>query len=175
MSRPSASGVYGSADSDTDRSAGSLDVPIGVVTDAANHLKTVAGSLGTPLEVHNPSDMDDDLNPSRNYLSAADLGILKATRNAEGGAPTCTMPPPSPPPPSPSSPSPVEALQESSNSGLTAGEVAGVAVGATIGGIVLLGIVGLILRSVMFKQSKPVFTCLEKAPTEKKAPPESSV
>merc|ERR1711865_160080 len=49
------------------------------------------------------------------------------------------------------------------------GEVAGVAVGAAVGGIVLLGLVGLVLRSLLFKEAKPVFTCLEKAtPNEKK-------
>merc|ERR1712166_1050269 len=55
-----------------------------------------------------------------------------------------------------------------SNSGLSEGEIAGVAIGAAVGGIVLLGIVGLILRSLMFKEAKPVFTCLEKAPAAKK-------
>jgi hypothetical protein len=54
-----------------------------------------------------------------------------------------------------------------SDSGLTEGEIAGVAIGAAIGGILLLGIVGLILRSLMFKEAKPVFTCLEKAPAAK--------
>jgi hypothetical protein len=56
------------------------------------------------------------------------------------------------------------------SSGLTEGEVAGIAIGAAIGGILLLVIVGLILRSLLFKDAKPVFTCLEKAPAEKKAP-----
>merc|ERR1712021_90260 len=51
-----------------------------------------------------------------------------------------------------------------SDSGLSEGEIAGVAIGAAVGGIVLLGIVGLILRSLMFKEARPVFTCLEKAP-----------
>merc|ERR1712021_255987 len=54
------------------------------------------------------------------------------------------------------------------DSGLSEGEIAGVAIGAAVGGIVLLGIVGLILRSLMFKEAKPVFTCLEKAPAAKK-------
>jgi hypothetical protein len=62
-----------------------------------------------------------------------------------------------------------EVQQESSDSGLTDGEVAGVAIGAAIGGIVLLGAVGLILRSIMFKEAKPVFTCLEKAPAKSPA------
>jgi len=47
--------------------------------------------------------------------------------------------------------------------GLTEGEIAGVAIGGAVGGIVLLGVVGLILRSIMFKEAKPVFTCLEKS------------
>merc|ERR1711865_1250529 len=50
------------------------------------------------------------------------------------------------------------------DSGLTDGEVAGVAIGAAIGGIVLLGVVGLILRSIMFKEAKPVFTCSRRRP-----------
>jgi hypothetical protein len=62
-----------------------------------------------------------------------------------------------------------EVQQESSDSGLTDGEIAGVAIGATVGGIVLLGAVGLILRSIMFKEAKPVFTCLEKAPAKSPA------
>jgi hypothetical protein len=62
-----------------------------------------------------------------------------------------------------------EVQQESSDSGLTDGEIAGVAIGATVGGIVLLGLVGLILRSIMFKEAKPVFTCLEKAPAKSPA------
>merc|ERR1711935_114766 len=54
-----------------------------------------------------------------------------------------------------------------SDSGLSEGEIAGVAIGAAVSGV-LLGIVGLILRSLMFKEAKPVFTCLEKAPAAKK-------
>ena len=54
---------------------------------------------------------------------------------------------------------------ESDDSGLTDGEIAGVAVGAAVGGIVLLGIVALILRSLLVKDAKPIFTCLEKANT----------
>ena len=80
------------------------------------------------------------------------------------------MPPPSPPPPSPSSPPPAEAIDlQQSNSALSEGELAGVAVGAAVGGIVLLGVVGLILRSILFKEAKPVFTCLEKAPAKSPA------
>merc|ERR1712028_86176 len=62
-----------------------------------------------------------------------------------------------------------EAQQESSDSTLSDGEVAGVAIGAAVGGIVLLGVVGLILRSLMFKEAKPFFTCLEKAPAKSPA------
>ena len=138
----------------------------GVVAKGKDHVETVAGGLG--MEVHTPKD--EDLNPGRTYLSAADLGVLKATYNAEGEKQACTMPPPSPPPPSPSSPPPAEAIDlQQSNSGLSEGELAGVAVGAAVGGIVLLGLVGLVLRSLLFKEAKPVFTCLEKAtPNEKK-------
>merc|ERR1711865_1082302 len=60
---------------------------------------------------------------------------------------------------------------DSSDSGLSEGEIAGVAIGGAVGGIVLLGVVGLILRSLLFKEAKPVFTCLEKSTAEKKAPP----
>jgi len=52
---------------------------------------------------------------------------------------------------------------DSSDSGLSEGEIAGVAIGGAVGGIVLLGVVGLILRSILFKEAKPVFTCLEKS------------
>jgi hypothetical protein len=66
----------------------------------------------------------------------------------------------------------LESNQESKDesSGLSEGEIAGVAIGAAIGGVVILGIVGLILRSLLFKEAKPVFTCLEKAPANKKPP-----
>ena len=66
-------------------------------------------------------------------------------------------------PPSPSLP------VESSGSGLSDGEIAGVAIGAAVGGIVLLGIVGLILRSLIVKDAKPVFTCLEKGDAKQPA------
>ena len=65
----------------------------------------------------------------------------------------------------------VELQQESSDSGLTGGEVAGIAIGATVGGVVLLVLIGLLLRSLLFKDAKPVFTCLEKSTAEKKAAP----
>jgi hypothetical protein len=64
-----------------------------------------------------------------------------------------------------------EGKQETSeDSGLSDGEIAGVAIGAGVGGIVVLGIVALVIRSLMFKGAKPVFTCLEKSNTEKKPP-----
>ena len=44
-----------------------------------------------------------------------------------------------------------------------------VLLGAVAGGIVLRSAVGLILRSIMFKEAKPVFTCLEKAPAKSPA------
>ena len=61
--------------------------------------------------------------------------------------------------------------EESSDSGLTDGEVAGIAIGATVGGVVLLVLVGLLLRSLLFKDAKPVFTCLEKSTAETKSAP----
>ena len=61
--------------------------------------------------------------------------------------------------------------EESSDSGLTDGEIAGIAIGAAVGGIVLLVLVGLLLRSLLFKDAKPVFTCLEKSTAETKAAP----
>merc|ERR1712085_3737 len=65
----------------------------------------------------------------------------------------------------------VELQQETSDSGLTDGEIAGIAIGATVGGVVLLVLGGLLLRSLLFKNAKPVFTCLEKSTAEKTAPP----
>ena len=94
------------------------------------------------------------------HLQERDIGVLAAAADSEA----CVMPPPSPPPPSPALPKTAD-----SNSGLTDGEIAGVAIGAAVGGIVLLGVVGLILRSIMFKEAKPVFTCLEKSPAKSPA------
>ena len=105
-------------------------------------------------------------NPDRTYLSAADLGVLKAARGSDGVRPTCNFPPSPPPPPAPPKLAPPE---KNVDSGLSDGEIAGVAIGATVGGIVLLVLVGLILRSLMFKEAKPVFTCLEKAPAKSPA------
>ena len=105
-----------------------------------------------------------DFNPATTPLTAVeavhlqerDIGALVAAADSAA----CVMPPPAPPPP---------ALKmdfseaNTDSSGLTDGEIAGVAIGASVGGIVLLGVVGLILRSIMFKEAKPVFTCLEKS------------
>merc|ERR1719443_77392 len=91
------------------------------------------------------------------HLQARDIGVL-------AGAPTCTFPPPPPPPPSPFNPP-----AESTTSDLSEGEIAGIAVGAAVGGIVVLVAVGLVLRSLLVRDAKPVFTCLEKA--DKKGSP----
>ena len=96
------------------------------------------------------------------HLQARDIGELT-------DAPTCTMPPPTPPPPSPPT-SPAKSDPESASSTLSEGEIAGIAVGAAVGGIVVLVAVGLILRSLLVRDAKPMFTCLEKAPAEKNAP-----
>ena len=98
------------------------------------------------------------------HLQERDIGVLLAAADSAA----CVMPPPAPPPPAPPT---VKVQQESSDSGLTDGEVAGIAIGATVGGVVLLVLVGLLLRSLLFKDAKPVFTCLEKSTAEKKAPP----
>ena len=134
--------------------------------------------LPTASAMHVPHKMADnagsvytsgsDFNPATTPLTAVeavhvqerDIGVLAAAADS-----ACVMPPPSPPPPVPSSPP----SKSDSDSGLTDGEVAGVAIGAAVGGIVLLGAVGLILRSIMFKEAKPVFTCLEKAPAKSPA------
>jgi len=102
------------------------------------------------------------------HLTAeADLGTLKEAM-VDGNPKTCTYPTPLPPPPPPPSPltPPVDA-----SSALSEGEIAGIAVGAAVGGIVVLVAVGLILRSLLVRDAKPVFTCLEKAPADKKGPP----
>jgi hypothetical protein len=193
----SSSNIYGSADSDTDRSPSKLDHGIGIV--ASDHVSKTAEAVKRPMkEVGNT-----DPNHHRAHLSAADLGVLKSAQNADGEH-SCTFPPPTPPPPSPQQPPAsvgvlvagikeqlanasltdqeradlekklknLESNQESKDesSGLSEGEIAGVAIGAAIGGVVILGIVGLILRSLLFKEAKPVFTCLEKAPANKKPP-----
>ena len=51
-------------------------------------------------------------------------------------------------------------MSPTSNS-LSEGELAGIAVGAVIGAILLLLILGLVLRAFLFKEAKPIFTCLE--------------
>jgi hypothetical protein len=117
------------------------------------------------IGTHAPDDGDVQ------HVTAKDIGVLKASLQADGTKKDCSsagalaMPPPSPPPAKKLVQGPSEANTESSSessSGLTDGEIAGVAIGAAIGGIVLLGIVGLILRSLIVKDAKPVFTCLEK-------------
>ena len=100
------------------------------------------------------------------HLQERDIGVLAAAVELTA----CTFASPAPPPPSPKSPPPPPPVEESSDSGLSTGEIAGVAVSATVGGIVLLVVVGLVFRSLLFKSVKPVFTCLEKAHAEKQAP-----
>jgi len=146
---------YGSADDTPDRSVSSLDHTV-TMFDGIGHLDTTAAALGKEVKA------GEGLNPNRAYVSEADIGMLQ-------GVDSCMFPPPSPPtplpPPPPTSPPPPPS---SSSSGLSEGEVAGVAVGATIGGIVLILIAALILRKMLFKNAKPVFTCLEKGNAETK-------
>merc|ERR1711959_311056 len=129
-----------------------LDHGFGAIDDTEQIENAAAKTGGTYLK--GVSDTRDQ--GTKRYLSAADLGTLHTVLNADDEPPTCTMPPPPSPPPSPSLP------VESSGSGLSDGEIAGVAIGGAVGGIVLLGIVALILRSLLVKDAKPVFTCLEK-------------
>merc|ERR1719443_2814434 len=117
------------------------------------------------------------------HLQARDIGVL-------AGAPPCTMPPPTPPPPSPQMPPPptpsppppskppppprnIKIGKQEANTGasdeLSEGEIAGIAVGSAVGGIVVLVAVGLVLRSLLVRDAKPVFTCLEKS-TDKTTP-----
>jgi hypothetical protein len=154
----------------------------GLPTASAQHLPHKYGvdstqMPGAPGSTHGLVDIDggntkcwgNDCNPVAEpvtavevvHLQERDIGILAAAADS-----TCVMPPPLPPPPAPHSPPPPKSDSDSS---LTDGEIAGVAIGAAIGGIVLLGAVGLILRSIMFKEAKPVFTCLEKAPAKSPA------
>jgi len=114
------------------------------------------------------------------HMTEKDLGNLQETSVPK----KCTMPPPPSPSKPPSSPKPpstpptppppphVPAPMSSSDS-LSDGEVAGIAVGAAIGGIALLLILGLALRSVFSRDAKPVFTCIERgeSKTEKKPAP----
>jgi len=103
------------------------------------------------------------------HVTGKDVGILKVSLQDDGSEKDCSVPgalawPPPSPPPSPAS---TKVEEESSDSGLTGGEVAGIAIGGVVGGTVLLVLVGLLLRSLLFKDAKPVFTCLEKSTTEK--------
>ena len=118
--------------------------------------KPISGELGVPSETEATEGV---------HIKERDIGSLVAAVDGGGEPKVCTYPPPAPPPPAPSSPP----SKSDSDSSLTDGEVAGVAIGAAVGGIVLLGAVGLILRSIMFKEAKPVFTCLEKAPAKSPA------
>ena len=68
----------------------------------------------------------------------------------------CTFPPP----PSPSAPPP----PPSPSSKLSSGEIAGIAVGGAIGGLIILGLLHLTIRAVRHKGEKPIFTCLMIAP-----------
>jgi len=163
----SSSNHYGATDTDFDWSKkDALEHTVGVV-DKDHHDNSAFNSKGEAIPLNN--ERASDLNPDRTYLSPADVGVLKAARDSDGKQPTCTFPPSPPPPPSPpAAPSPEK--KNEAESGLSGGEVAGVAIGATVGGVVLLVIVGLILRSLIFKEAKPVFTCLEKAPASDKSP-----
>lgn len=111
------------------------------------------------------------------HVTAADMGTLQ--ESLVGGEPKkCTMPP-NPPPPSPNSPPPPVAspappsgpVVTSTSNSLSSGEVAGIAVGAVAGGLLLLLVLGLVLRTVLFKEAKPIFTCLEKNDVEKAQKP----
>eukprot|EP00964_Phaeocystis_antarctica_P065736 scaffold39695_cov67-Phaeocystis_antarctica.AAC.7 len=101
----SSSNHYGSADNVTDRSADSLDMAFGVIAKGKEHVEKVA--TGLEMEVHTPEATSDDLNQGRTYLSAADLGVLAASRNADGVASACIMPAPTPPPPPPPNAAPL--------------------------------------------------------------------
>ena len=95
------------------------------------------------------------------HMTLKDVGLLQGAIDPK----ECNMPPPpspSAPPPPIASPAPPSgpAVSSTSNS-LSEGEVAGIAVGAVIGGILLLLILGLVLRAFLFKEAKPIFTCLE--------------
>jgi len=129
------------------------------VTANTRHVATgVTNSKGNPI-----GELVDAVEAV--HLQARDIGVL-------AGAPTCTMPPPAPPPPPPRK---IKIGKQEANTGasdeLSEGEIAGIAVGAAVGGIVVLVAVGLILRSLLVRDAKPVFTCLEKAPADKKGPP----
>jgi len=135
----------------------------GLPTAYVKHVPQYADQAKNPDTTHGGSNPLGDFVDAAEavHLTGRDMGTLAAASTKE-----CTYPPPSPPPMPPSVPVPVPS---DSDSGLTEGEIAGVAIGATVGGIVLLGTVGLILRSIMFKEAKPVFTCLEKAPAKSPA------
>ena len=103
------------------------------------------------------------------HTTTADVGTLQESL-VGGGPKECIMPPPpspSAPPPPIASPAPPSGPDVSSTSNsLSEGELAGIAVGAVIGGILLLLILGLVLRAFLFKEAKPIFTCLETTPAK---------
>ena len=111
------------------------------------------------------------------HVSKKDVGVLTASLQTDGSEKDCeaagtlAMPPPPSPPMKVAPKGGATVVQTSEDSGLSDGEIAGVAIGAGVGGIVVLGIVALVIRSLMFKGAKPVFTCLEKSPAEKTAAP----
>jgi len=109
------------------------------------------------------------------HVSKYDVGWHKVKDDGyvtlEGAPETpCKMPPPPPsppPPPPPPSPAPPSDPPVSSTSNsLSDGEIAGVAVGAALGAIILLLVVALVLRAFLFKEAKPIFTCLEAKETK---------
>ena len=108
------------------------------------------------------------------HVTAADMGTLQESL-VNGEPKQCTMPPPpspSPPPPPVASPAPPSGpFVASTSNSLSSGELAGIAVGAMAGGLLLLLILGLVLRAVLFKEAKPIFTCLEKSDVEKAQKP----
>jgi len=163
----SSSNHYGAADTDFEFSKkDALEHTVGVVN-KDRHDANAVNSLGEAIPLND--ERASDTNPDRTYLSPADVGVLRVARDPDGKQPTCTFPPSPPPPPSPPA-APLSPETKKVDSGLSEGEIAGVAVGATVGGVVLLVLVGLILRSLIFKEAKPVFTCLEKAPASDKSP-----
>ena len=258
----SSSNHYGASDTDFEFARKDALTSGVVVIDSSLHDASNVNSKGEAIPMN--EERVGSSNPDRTYLSAADLGVLKAARGSDGVRPTCNFPPSPPPPPAPlklaeatvvftltasgsvSDYSDTSSLQQkmataagvdksrvtivvtaasviitatiavpagttaaavqtllsstlgtaatasaslgitvesapamtatevfkvasaeknvdSSDSGLSEGEIAGVAIGGAVGGIVLLGVVGLGLRSLLFKEAKPVFTCLEKS------------
>jgi hypothetical protein len=112
---------------------------------------------------------------SNAHVSAEDIGNHKDAVDSQND-PICAAyvhASPAPPPAADKkeAATPETKSAQSASSGLSEGEIAGVAVGAAVGGIVVLVAIGLLLRSLLVRDAKPVFTCLEKAPADKKGPP----